>query len=651
MKRILIISVLIINIAFNGNSQAVEWVTTISGIGSVTYVNDSLIYLASATYCTTANVGCITDLMVINNHKSILNSKQVNFSFPITQIKKSPNSLKDFWVSQQRILLPSNRVLFSQSQFILNPRLDIDTLKGYSSLTNYSSYENVYSDSSKIRISNSLNSPLNFTFYNIDKNGVLVDSNSLALDNNFYLAWSGSEISTGNPFIDKNKSLYFSISGGFFNYYSSNSYIPTNTVGGVLVNYPNQWNAAVQTIFRYNSNNVLELLPFFDKPNQINNGVLQLSNYYSFPEYFQQDSKGNLIILSNFGFLEKYKSNPWDSLWTGKLSCDTLTTSCQGGGTGLYIDNSDNIYATVNYVSLNSRYDTTIVTVLNVIDSLGNKLYLKKFINSQITTVQSDNQQSIYVSGGIINSNSSSYLDCFTVTGNFVAKLYTGTIPSTPKLSLSGIILKSNFPRGVTWYRNDTLLPTETDTTTLALRDGTYTFKSFCKWDTLTFHGINAKSNGNLKVVDIPGGTYQWYLNGVLILNANTDSIIPTSSGKYTVAVTFTGLQAQFASARVQSGTTYTATYSINVGQTVTNITDKTSYVYFVLFPNPASGKVTVKIAGNPNGQQLLAYNSLGQEVINQQLLSDQTDIDISTFYKGIYTIKLGNQVQKLVVE
>jgi hypothetical protein len=619
---------------FQGRSQAVEWVVPLQGQNSITYVNDSLIYAASFhNNFFGVSLLAITQL---NSLGKIVNSNSVNLSFPYTytnQLNVQP---------QQKYILPNNKVLYANSNFIIDSNLNVETISGFVQ-RNIFEVINTYSDFSQIRID--VSNDINFNFYRLNGLGVIIDSNYINSDLCFYgqigvvpnfpnYNYYNNNFFYGNPFFDSGKTLYFSRTSFYSNSCSlPSNYIGANTISGNIVNYSSKWDALQQSIITLDTNNNLKLLPFY--------GTNSVAGFVS-PEYFQEDSNGNILVLSSDGYLGKYSKNPWTPLWIKAVNNTPSGV--------FHVDKNDQIYVTTD-----SSANGSIGGILSVLNTNGKLIYKKWFPNVPLTDVQSDNNQSIYVT-----SNDSSYfnygapkivLDCFTISGNFVAKFYTGTIPSTPKLSLTGIVLKSNFPRGILWYRNDTLLPTETDTTTLALRDGTYTFKSFCKWDTLTFHGVNAKSNGNLKVVDIPGGTYQWYLNGILIPNANTDSIIPTSSGKYTVTVTFTGLQAEFSSARVQSGTTYTATYSFNVSQAVTGLTDNSSYVYFALFPNPASGKVTVKIAGNSNGQQLLAYNSLGQEVINQQLFSDQMDIDISKLHKGVYTAKVGSQIQKLVIE
>lgn len=84
-----------------------------------------------------------------------------------------------------------------------------------------------------------------------------------------------------------------------------------------------------------------------------------------------------------------------------------------------------------------------------------------------------------------------------------------------------------------------------------------------------------------------------------------------------------------------------------NDGLTATN--DAAFENDFQLFPNPASGFVFVR-ANAPQTMEMQVLSALGQQLL-QQNFSGEKMIDVSGWVPGIYFIKMGQSVRKLVVE
>ena len=56
------------------------------------------------------------------------------------------------------------------------------------------------------------------------------------------------------------------------------------------------------------------------------------------------------------------------------------------------------------------------------------------------------------------------------------------------------------------------------------------------------------------------------------------------------------------------------------------------------LYPNPTSNILNVECVGTI--QNIAVYNVLGQEVINKELNSTSTALDVSSLNSGIYVVK-----------
>jgi hypothetical protein len=80
-------------------------------------------------------------------------------------------------------------------------------------------------------------------------------------------------------------------------------------------------------------------------------------------------------------------------------------------------------------------------------------------------------------------------------------------------------------------------------------------------------------------------------------------------------------------------------------GTSVRNYTDPSKVN---VFPNPASGKVTVTNIGS---DQIRIFNLAGQEVLQVSVTNKVMNLDVSGLNKGMYLLKSGDSTAKLMIE
>jgi hypothetical protein len=63
-----------------------------------------------------------------------------------------------------------------------------------------------------------------------------------------------------------------------------------------------------------------------------------------------------------------------------------------------------------------------------------------------------------------------------------------------------------------------------------------------------------------------------------------------------------------------------------------------------LIYPNPATDKITIKILGKPAQSGLSIVNIEGQQLITRQITEPKTQINISTLPSGVYFVRLTNE-------
>ena len=127
----------------------------------------------------------------------------------------------------------------------------------------------------------------------------------------------------------------------------------------------------------------------------------------------------------------------------------------------------------------------------------------------------------------------------------------------------------------------------------------------------------------------------QWYLNGVLIPGATSQSYTATQNGLYTVKIFNNGCES-------------TASTAVNVTTIITGISQTDNLYTFNVYPNPNEGNFTVSFNTNElTDYKLELRNTLGQ-IVYSEALADfsgyfSKQLNIAKYGKGIYLISLMN--------
>ncbi len=130
------------------------------------------------------------------------------------------------------------------------------------------------------------------------------------------------------------------------------------------------------------------------------------------------------------------------------------------------------------------------------------------------------------------------------------------------------------------------------------------------------------------------GTSYQWFLNGnPIFINGNDQSIVPYSTGYYSVEVTYS------------NGCVISSNdYPYNI----VDIQEISLNNPFKVFPNPSDGIFTVEKI-SLSQVELQIFNQLGQEVYKSVLNNQSTEVNLSYLSSGIYLIKISGQMNPTV--
>ncbi|MDF2455837.1 MAG: type sorting protein [Cytophagaceae bacterium] len=99
-------------------------------------------------------------------------------------------------------------------------------------------------------------------------------------------------------------------------------------------------------------------------------------------------------------------------------------------------------------------------------------------------------------------------------------------------------------------------------------------------------------------------------------------------------------------------GHTFAANYATIFSCVTTGIEQTETIEAMTLFPNPAQQQITIENNRTSQNETRLQIVSMIGEVWYQQELTEQkTTVDVSTFPKGLYLVKIGEATQKLVIQ
>jgi len=151
---------------------------------------------------------------------------------------------------------------------------------------------------------------------------------------------------------------------------------------------------------------------------------------------------------------------------------------------------------------------------------------------------------------------------------------------------------------------------------------------------------INIWIDGSNVVATSEFSSYQWYNNNNIPISGATDSIFtPTGIGVYYVSV---------------SDTNGCTANSHVIGYHITSLEDYS--LTTKIFPNPTNGDIT--ISSEYAIKSISVYNSIGNQLLsvnNNENTTTETKLDLSTFAKGVYCIKIdiNNQIinQRIILQ
>jgi hypothetical protein len=123
----------------------------------------------------------------------------------------------------------------------------------------------------------------------------------------------------------------------------------------------------------------------------------------------------------------------------------------------------------------------------------------------------------------------------------------------------------------------------------------------------------------------------QWYLNGVEIVGATSQTYTVTQNGNYTVAVTTNGC---------------TSALSVPIPVITLGVSDFSENLGFSVFPNPSDGNFVISFyALNKGNYKIELINALGQlvfkDVLNSYTGQYNKSIDLSDYGSGMYSVRL----------
>ena len=152
--------------------------------------------------------------------------------------------------------------------------------------------------------------------------------------------------------------------------------------------------------------------------------------------------------------------------------------------------------------------------------------------------------------------------------------------------------------------------------------------------------GPEAFSNSTYTCNGPANSTYQWTItNGVIVSGqgTNTVNVLWASTGIGNVSVVET-------TAEGCVGTT--------LSQDVVVIPTKVEELSnaFIVYPNPATTELNLQITSDLIGTDLFVFDSLGKQILKQQILSTNTIINTSSFTAGNYVVRVCGGVKKFEV-
>ena len=214
--------------------------------------------------------------------------------------------------------------------------------------------------------------------------------------------------------------------------------------------------------------------------------------------------------------------------------------------------------------------------------------------------------------------------------------------PESPIISYdqaSNTISTPNLSYAYQWYVNGSPISGATDTSHIVSLSGIYTViainpsgcVSFSDTMTVVFCAplsvplISNTTNGNLIVTNVPVGfSIAWFLNGVVIAGATSQTYSPTSNGVYSVIIT-----------DMYNCSLSSDNFNLAVG--LSELTDSDWKIY----PNPGNQQIEITVKSNLIGAQCGIMDLSGRQLESFKLTETPLQINTDNFPSGSYFINL----------
>ena len=126
----------------------------------------------------------------------------------------------------------------------------------------------------------------------------------------------------------------------------------------------------------------------------------------------------------------------------------------------------------------------------------------------------------------------------------------------------------------------------------------------------------------------------QWFFNGNAIEGATDKEYAPEESGTYTLTIT-----------------RGTCTLEESVDFLVTSIGENEAGL-LTLYPNPVTNVLNVIVSNeliDEGGSKMLILDNSGRIMLNSDIVSSETEVDLGSLSKGVYFIHISNKNQKII--
>ncbi|MBW8048946.1 MAG: T9SS type A sorting domain-containing protein [Cytophagales bacterium] len=324
-----------------------------------------------------------------------------------------------------------------------------------------------------------------------------------------------------------------------------------------------------------------------------------------------------------------------DSIFQTNLSVDSVFSTVVNAA----ICSNDSIQLPGgNWVNAAGTYFDTLSTIAGCDSIIQTNLSFDSVFFTVVNSVICSNDSIQLPNGNWINT-AGTYFDTLTATTGCDSIITT----NLTVLPIAGSTLDTSICQG------DSLLAGGEYQTTTGTYYDTTNAANGCDsviTTTLTVNPLPAKPTitpGGNELASSTAVAYQWYYYDTLISGATLQFYTATNSGFYSVMITDA-----FGCDSI----------SDPVFVDITSVNELTLFNNLIIYPNPNTGEFTVEIyelRPDKSGYELRVYNILGNEIIKFKILDEKSKIDLSSYAKGIYTLKIicneGVIHKKIVIE